>query len=81
MKEYKFEVKMYAYIPIKAPDLKAAELAIESAMDQAELRVPISGPDGSATILDVPVFVDDIEFPYLSEVDGVAVEDIDDLDI
>lgn len=80
MKEYTFEVKMYAVIPIKASDLRAAGRAIESAIDQVELKVPIPGMDDTATAIEVPIYVDDVEFPYLLEVDGVSADEIDDLE-
>lgn len=77
MKEYTFDVKLYAVIPIKAPDRKRAESALAAAMDCAELSISTAGKDGAIMPATASVYVDDIEFPFLVEVDGILIEDID----
>ena len=77
MKEYKFDVKMYAYVRVRAPDLKSAEESLTAAMDKAELSISILDENGTAKQTTEPVYVDDIEFPYLTEVDGIPIEDIE----
>jgi hypothetical protein len=78
MKEYVFDVKMYAYIRVNAPDRKSAEAALTAAMDNAELSFSIMDENGTGQQVTAPVYVDDIEFPFLTEVDGVSVDDLDD---
>lgn len=77
MKEYAFDVKLYAVIPIKAPDRKTAEATLAAAMDSAELSISISENDGTVTSITASAYVDDIEFPFLTEVDGIPIEDIE----
>jgi hypothetical protein len=72
-------LKIYAVVRIKAPDRKKAESALASAMDCADLRISITETDGMVTLTEASLDVDDVEFPFLFEVDGIPIEDYDDL--
>lgn len=77
MKEYAFDVKLYAVVRVKAPDRIRAESALATAMDCADLNIGIAAKDWAVTLTEASIEVDDVEFPFLFEVDGVPVEDID----
>lgn len=78
MKEFAFDVKLYAVIRVKALDQKKAESALATAMDCANLNISIAVDSGTVTLTEASVCVDDDEFPRLFEVDGIPIENLAD---
>ena len=77
MSEYAFDIKLAAIVRIRAPSLQKAEQALTNALDCANLDVKIQQPVGGVRLTEASVWVDDVEHPYLFEVDGVSVDDLE----
>ena len=74
MREYAFDVKMFAVVRIKAESRGKAEAALSKGLDTADLMVRIPERDGVLTLTEASIFLDDVNFPYLFEVDGHEVD-------
>jgi hypothetical protein len=70
MRQYAFDVKIFAVIRVFADSRKQAEDVLTVAVNAAELK--LNSPSGKS--LDAAIFVDDVGFPYLIEVDGIDVD-------
>ena len=89
MREYAFDVKLYAVVRVKAASRVQAEEVLGLALDCADLNVTARSPKGSAHVTEASISVDDEGYPYLCEVDGIDVDDdeneaqvhVDDFDI
>jgi hypothetical protein len=77
MHKYAFDVKFYASILITARNIKTAEKILREAVDCAELDTSAVNSRNQRKILQSGLFVDDEQFPLLSDYDGVAVEDLE----
>ena len=74
MREYAFDVKMFAVVRVKAETRKKAEKILEAALDCADLNVSAHSREGSAQVTEASIYVDDVNYPYLFEVDGIDVD-------
>jgi hypothetical protein len=74
MREYAFDVKMYAAVRIIAESRKKAETILNQALDCANLNVSATSSLGTAKVTEASVYIDDEGYPYLFEVDGIDVD-------
>jgi hypothetical protein len=74
LREYAFDIKMFAVIRVLADTRAKAEVILSNAVDRAKLDVT----DRSGKPLKALVAVDDEGFPYLVSVDGMDVDDDED---
>ncbi len=81
MREYAFDVKMFAIVRVLAETRAKAEEILSNAINRAELKLT----DLSGKRLHSSISVDDEAFPYLVEVDGIDVDndesEVDDFEI
>jgi hypothetical protein len=74
MREYAFDVKMFAVVRINALSRKVAEKILNTALDCADLNVSAKSGFDTSTITESSVYIDDVGYPYLFEVDGIDVD-------
>jgi hypothetical protein len=74
MREYAFDVKMFAVVRINAETRKRAEAILGEALDCADLNVTKHSTFGEAKVSEASVHLDDEGYPYLFEVDGIDVD-------
>ena len=72
--EYAYDIKMFAVIRVKAADIKAAEKIASQAADLASLEFTAADDELKGAIVDASINVDDVDGPYLVEIDGEEVD-------
>jgi hypothetical protein len=74
LREYAFDVKLFAVVRISARTRKQAEAILNQALDCADLDVNAMSRHGTARVTQASLSVDDEGYPYLCEVDGIDVD-------
>jgi hypothetical protein len=74
VREYAFDVKMFAVVRIAAETRKKAEAILGEALDCADLNVTARCTLGEPKVTEASVHIDDEGYPYLFEVDGIDVD-------
>jgi hypothetical protein len=74
MREYAFDVKMFAVVRISAETRKKAEALLGEALYCADLNVTAHCKLSEAKVTEASVHIDDEGYPYLFEVDGIDVD-------
>lgn len=75
--EYAFDVKLFAVIRVLADSKKNAIKILDELFDAASLNVTLKDHEAALKITEASLHVDDVEYPYLFEIDGKSLDELD----
>lgn len=74
MHEYAYDIKLAAVVRVKASSPEDAEAYLTKALDCAELDFKSTETSKCCRITEASLCVDDEDYPYLFEIDGISNE-------
>lgn len=74
MREFAYDIKLAAVVRVKARSSSEAKAFLATALDCVDLKFTFDAKDCRGRITEASLSVDDGEYPYLFEVDGISTE-------
>jgi mannose/fructose/N-acetylgalactosamine-specific phosphotransferase system component IIB len=75
MHRYTFDIKFFASVTLTARNFKTAKKVLQEIVDVAELDIGSVNQRNQQKVLDVGLFLDDEQYPFLAEYDGVEPDE------